>query len=65
MKDRYLFRGKSVNHGEWLYGNLVERCEGGRDGVLAYYISINDTSSEVFMRKINPATITIRKRGVT
>jgi len=52
--DRYLFRGKRTDTGEWRTGYLVEYCEKGE---LIYYISQNDTSSGIFRMEIDPATV--------
>lgn len=28
MKDRYLFRGKRKDNGEWIFGNLIQTDDG-------------------------------------
>lgn len=38
MEDRYLFRGKAFNGGDWYYGSLIERR---RDGFPVFYIYEN------------------------
>jgi len=54
MNDRFLFRGKKIDGGEWRVGNLLEVCT--KDEI-TYWISVNDTSSGIFRIEINPATI--------
>lgn len=43
MKDRYLFRGKRLDNGEWVYGNLI-RSNDSEVGYEAIIIPTNDSN---------------------
>ena len=43
MEDRYLFRGKRIDNGEWVQGNLI-RSNDAEDGYEAIIISTNDSN---------------------
>lgn len=43
MEDRYLFRGKRIDNGEWVQGNLI-RSNDAEDGYEAIIIPTNDSN---------------------
>lgn len=43
MQDRYLFRGKRLDNGEWVYGNLI-RSNDSEVGYEAIIIPTNDSN---------------------
>ena len=43
MQDRYLFRGKRLDNGEWVYGNLI-RSNDSEVGYEAIVIPTNDSN---------------------
>lgn len=43
MEDRYLFRGKRIDNGEWVQDNLI-RSNDAEDGYEAIIISTNDSN---------------------
>lgn len=40
MKDRYLFRGKRVDNGEWVVGQYVNTCYPGKDKETGHFIVV-------------------------
>lgn len=53
MKDRYLFKAKRVDNGEWILGGLVRY---GFTGKEKYYI-VPDYASDLYAMEIDPNTI--------
>lgn len=53
MEDRYLFKAKRVDNGEWVIGGLVRY---GFNGKEKYYI-VPDYASDLYAIKIDPSTI--------
>lgn len=43
MEDRYLFRGKRIDNGEWAHGNLI-RSNDAEVGYEAIIIPTNDSN---------------------
>lgn len=40
MKDRYLFRGKRIDNGEWVVGKYVNTCYPGNDKETGHFIVV-------------------------
>lgn len=40
MEDRYLFRGKRIDNGEWAVGQYVNTCYPGNDKETRYFIVV-------------------------
>lgn len=53
MNDRYLFKAKRVDNGEWVVGGLVRY---GFNGKEKYYI-VPDYASDLYAMEIDPSTI--------
>lgn len=53
MNDRYLFKAKSIDNGEWIVGGLVRY---GFTGKEKYYI-VPDYASDLYAMEIDPNTI--------
>ena len=53
MEDRYLFRGKRIDNGEWVIGGLVRYGFTGRE---KYYI-VPSYVSDLYALEIDPSTI--------
>lgn len=51
MEDRYLFRGKRIDNGEWVQGNLVNSVYKKNDTCVGTY------GSNVGMHQVDPSTI--------
>lgn len=51
MKDRYLFRGKRIDTGEWVFGNLIQSVYKIGDTCVGQY------GNEVGMHEVDPETI--------
>ena len=49
MNDRYLFRAKRIDNGEWVIGNLVYYPDGTTD--------IGETGGDWMIHKVDPSTI--------
>lgn len=49
MNDRYLFRAKRIDNGEWCIGNLVYYPDGTTD--------IGETGGDWMIHKVDPSTI--------
>ena len=58
MEDRYLFRGKRIDNGEWVVGNLiVDKQKDIETGIPIEIIGIYPSEYKDFSKKIDPATI--------
>lgn len=53
MENRYLFRGKRIDNGEWVIGGLVRYGFTGRE---KYYI-VPSYASDLYALEIDPSTI--------
>lgn len=51
MKNRYLFRGKRIDTGEWIYGDLAHSVYKKGDTCVGQY------ENEVGMHEVDPSTI--------
>lgn len=49
MNDRYLFRAKRIDNGEWVIGNLIDSPD-GRNAIL-------ETSGDWLLNEVDPSTI--------
>lgn len=49
MENRYLFRAKRIDNGEWIIGNLIDYKDGRSD--------IAETSGDWMIREVDPSTI--------
>ena len=62
LNDRYLFRGKRLNNGEWVQGNLVENWQFGSDFIPAVIrprqIEFHqDYTQKTYAIAVDPATV--------
>ena len=58
MEDRYLFRGKRIDNGEWVVGNLiVDKQKDIETGIPIEIIGIYPSEYKDFSKKTDPATI--------
>lgn len=58
MEDRYLFRGKRIDNGEWIIGSLlVDKQQDIETGEQIEIIGIYPSEYKDFAKKIDPSTI--------
>lgn len=58
MEDRYLFRGKRIDNGEWVVGNLiVDKQKDIETGIPIEIIGIYPSEYKDFSKKTDPSTI--------
>ena len=58
MQDRYLFRGKRIDNGEWIVGSLiVDKHQHIETGEQIEIIGIYPSEYKDFSRRIDPSTI--------
>lgn len=58
MEDRYLFRGKRIDTGEWIIGSLlVDKQQDIETGEQIEIIGIYPSEYKDFAKKIDPSTI--------
>ena len=57
MKDRYLFRGKRIDNGEWTEGNLFYAHHAEYGEIYGVSISVDNRAKPYKTHEIDPATI--------
>lgn len=59
MTDRYLFRGKRTDNGEWVQGHLIQYAHEGRPfaQICNNYYDFSDKETAYTMTRVDPATV--------